>query len=68
MSTTQECISSGYAPDGGLYMPETIPQITTSQLTRWKGLPFQGVAFQVLKLFVGDEIDDSQLRNLVNEV
>ncbi len=35
-----EILLEGLAPDGGLYLPETYPQVDAATLTRWRGLPY----------------------------
>lgn len=52
----EEAISSGYAPDGGLYVPEALPLVSTGELARWRGLGFAELAVVILELFVGGEL------------
>ncbi|MBC7513043.1 MAG: threonine synthase, partial [Herminiimonas sp.] len=40
--------------DGGLFLPQTYPQITDAELTAWRQLPYAALAFQVLKKFATD--------------
>ena len=51
----QEAILSGYAPDGGLYIPEQIPTITNAQLKIWANLTYPELAKEVVRLFVSEE-------------
>ena len=34
----EAAIGAGYAPDGGLYVPETLPPITAEDLDAWRTL------------------------------
>uniref|UniRef100_UPI0034D27319 hypothetical protein n=1 Tax=Enterobacter hormaechei TaxID=158836 RepID=UPI0034D27319 len=34
-----DILLEGLAPDGGLYLPKTYPQVSEATLTRWRGLP-----------------------------
>jgi threonine synthase len=52
-----DVLLGGPAPDGGLYLPETWPQI--SRLPR---RPYAHVAFSALRPFVGDAFTDAELR------
>lgn len=52
--TFLQILLEGLAPDGGLYMPESYPRVTDSELTAWRSLSYAGLAFEVLKKFTGD--------------
>ena len=56
-----EILLEGLAPDGGLYLPEQYPQVTPEQLSRWRGLPYADLAFEVLSLYI-DDIPAGDLR------
>ena len=48
----ETAILDGFAVDGGLYVPETIPTITLEQLAKWKGLSYTDLAFEILSLYI----------------
>ena len=52
----EQAILNGYAPDGGLYVPEELPQVTISQLEEWKNLSYPALAFEILSLFIDRSI------------
>lgn len=55
----------GLATDGGLYIPEEIPQ--ASGWESWKDLPFPELAFNVLSLYVSpSEIPAEDLRGIID--
>ena len=56
----ETAILAGYAPDGGLYVPEQLPQITEEQLAQWKTLSYQQLAFEILSLFIDRSIVSAQ--------
>ena len=58
-----EILLEGLAPDGGLYLPETYPQVDDATLTRWRGLTYADLAFEILSLYV-DDIPADDLRVL----
>ena len=58
-----EILLEGLAPDGGLYLPETYPQVDEATLTRWRGLSYADLAFEILSLYV-DDIPADDLRAL----
>ena len=47
----EQAILAGYAPDGGLYVPESLPQINVSQLNQWRNLSYKKLAFNILSFF-----------------
>jgi len=63
----KEALLSGIAPDGGLYMPEIIPQFTKSELAQMAGEDFQTVAFKMAQKFVGDEIPTNVLKSICDD-
>ncbi|WP_390345105.1 threonine synthase [Variovorax boronicumulans] len=49
-----EILLEGLAPDGGLYLPETYPQVDTATLAAWRTLPYNELAFEILSLYIDD--------------
>jgi threonine synthase len=60
-----EILLEGLAPDGGLYLPLSYPCIDDATLTRWRGLSYADLAFEILSLYV-DDIPAADLRTLVS--
>ncbi len=54
----------GLAPDGGLAMPETYPEIGSAQLEKLRGLSYPELAFEIISRFATD-IPVADLRNIV---
>jgi threonine synthase len=52
----ETAILDGFAVDGGLYVPESLPEITFDQLKQWKELSYVSLAFEVLSLFIDRSI------------
>ena len=61
-----EILLEGLAPDGGLYLPEAYPQVDDATLTRWRGLSYADLAFEILSLYV-DDIPADDLRALCHK-
>lgn len=55
---------SGLARDGGLYLPQTIPAF--SGLDDLDGLPYEEVAFRVIRPFTGDSFSEDELRGAID--
>ena len=49
-----DILLEGLAPDGGLYLPESYPQVDAAMLTKWRGLSYADLAFEVLSLYIDD--------------
>ncbi|MCK0511184.1 threonine synthase [Aromatoleum buckelii] len=49
-----DILLGGLAPDGGLYLPESYPQISRAELDAWRSLPYADLAFAILSKFVTD--------------
>ena len=63
----EEVVLTGMASDGGLYVPETLPEFSREELADMAGLSYAEIAFRVMKPFVNGEIDDETFRNIVTE-
>ncbi|QTP53600.1 threonine synthase [Billgrantia sulfidoxydans] len=63
----EEVVLTGMASDGGLYVPETIPQLSREELAGMAGLSYAEIAFRVMKPYVNGEIDDETLRGIVRD-
>ncbi len=50
----QDAIMMGLATDGGLLLPQDIPQLNQTSIDSWQSLPYQYLAVEVLSLFTGD--------------
>ncbi len=53
-----EILLEGLAPDGGLYLPESYPQVDPTTLARWRKVyqdaGYADLAFEVLSLYIDD--------------
>ena len=64
--TFTEILLGGLAPDGGLYLPESYPQLTRPELDAWRTMTYPELAFAVLSKFV-DDIPPDDLKKLVEK-
>ena len=58
---------TGLARDGGLYVPETWPQLSAEAIAGFSGKPYTEVAAEVIRPFVAGEIADADLARMANE-
>jgi threonine synthase len=63
----QEAVILGLAPDKGLYFPESITPIPTSFFENIETLTNEEIAYQVIQQFVGDEIPETNLKQIIKE-
>jgi threonine synthase len=60
-----QAMMTGLARDGGLYVPETVPVMPAADIAALAGLPYEEVAFRVMRPFIGDTFTDDQFRGLI---
>ncbi len=65
--TFEEAMLSGLARDGGLYVPEEWPTLTTDQMAGFAGKPYEEVAYAVMKPFVGDTFSDIEFMEIIQK-
>ncbi|MCF8262218.1 MAG: threonine synthase [Melioribacteraceae bacterium] len=63
--TFKEAVVHGLAPDGGLYMPELIPPLQKDFIKNLKNYLFEEIAFEIAKGFVDEEINNSDLSDII---
>jgi len=51
-----EAVLQGFAQDGGLFIPQTLPKISNEQLHKWAHLDYPSLAFNILSLFIDKTI------------
>ena len=60
-----EILLEGLAPDGGLYLPQSYPQVSDATLTLWRTVyhtqGYAALAFEILSLYI-DDIPAADLR------
>ncbi|MFC5302709.1 threonine synthase [Azospira restricta] len=61
-----DILLGGLAPDGGLYLPESYPQITRAELDAWRSLSYAELAFAILSKFV-DDIPPADLKAICDK-
>jgi threonine synthase len=58
---------NGQAPDKGLYFPESIPQLKKEWIDNIENISNEDIAFEVIKPYVGNAINENDLFNIVKE-
>ncbi|MEM1236677.1 MAG: threonine synthase [Pseudomonadota bacterium] len=61
----EEAMLTGLARDGGLYVPAEVPVMAREDIAALAGLPYEEVAFRVMRPFVGDSFTDEEFRGAI---
>ena len=56
----QEALLSGYAADGGLLVPESLPKFTREDIRKWSKLSYPKLIKQFFPYFISPEELNSQ--------
>ncbi|KAJ2783140.1 threonine synthase [Coemansia interrupta] len=60
----ESVVLEGLASDGGLYIPEHLPQLPADWQTKWADLPFAELAAELITLFVGSDLTRAEVGEL----
>lgn len=60
-----DILLGGLAPDGGLAVPQSYPQVGRAELAAWRKLGYRDLAFEILSRFI-DDIPAADLRDIVD--
>lgn len=62
----EDAMLTGLAPDGGLYVPDAWPTMSQDDIAGLAGLPYEDVAFRVMRPFIGETFTDDQFRAIID--
>lgn len=62
----ETAVMQGLAEDGGLFMPVSFPKIDNEFIQSIEKYSFQEIAFRIAKLFIDDEISESNLYDIIS--
>ena len=63
----EDVLLTGLAPDGGLYVPESLPHFSLEEIRSWRGLSYSELAFNVMHPFVDDAVPADDFRAMLDE-
>ena len=63
----KNAVIRGLAPDKGLYFPEKITSLSKDFFQNIENYTHEEIAYEVIKQFVGDEIPETILRQIISE-
>ncbi len=62
-----EAMMTGLARDGGLYVPQAVPVLPQAEIAALAGLPYEDVAFRVMRPYIGGFFSDDAFRGLIDK-
>jgi threonine synthase len=62
----EDVVLTGLAPDGGLFVPETLPSYSKAEIASWATLSYTELAFKVMAPFVNGAIPDAELKRIID--
>jgi threonine synthase len=63
--TFEEAMLTGLARDGGLYVPAEVPVMAPADIAALSGLPYEEVAFRVMRPFIGEAFTEDEFGELI---
>lgn len=64
----EDTVLTGLAPNGGLFIPASLPQLPEDWQTKWRNHSFQQLSTEILSLFISqDEISREELAGLIDK-
>ena len=63
----EEVVLTGLATDGGLYIPEYLPEFSQREIASWASLSYQELAFKVMSPFVAGAVSDDDLKTIIDK-
>ena len=61
----EDTMLTGLARDGGLYVPEEVPVLSSGDIAALAGLPYEEVAVRIMAPFVADAFDEATFAGMV---
>ncbi|GHE01960.1 threonine synthase [Allgaiera indica] len=61
----EEAMLTGLARDGGLYVPEMVPQMPAEEIAALAGLRYEDAALRIMRPYLGDSFSDADLTGII---
>jgi threonine synthase len=65
--TFSEVLLLGLAEDGGLFIPKKWPKVSKKELSKFKNMNYQQIAFHISKKFIENEINNKDLKKIIRK-
>jgi len=61
----EEVLLTGLAKDGGLFVPESLPEISVEKMESWRQLSYSELALAIIPSFIDGAIPEQELRQII---
>ncbi|MEO3415516.1 threonine synthase [Roseovarius sp. CAU 1744] len=61
----EEAMLTGLARDGGLYLPEIIPQMSRADIAALAGVSYEEAAYRIMQPYIGGAFDEEEFRAII---
>jgi len=65
--TFEQVLLTGLAPDGGLFVPKSLPKLSTEEIRSYQSLSYPELALKIITPFIGDGIPADALQEIIEE-
>ena len=65
--TFEDVVLQGLASDGGLYVPEFLPQFSASEMKEMAKLNYKDLVFKIIAPFTGGQIASNDLKKIIDK-
>ncbi|MFN3826198.1 MAG: threonine synthase [Micavibrio sp.] len=62
-----DVMMAGMAPDGGLYVPESWPELDRDLFQHLSGVSYADIAMHIIRPFIGNDIPDEVLSKIISD-
>ncbi len=63
--TFADAVLTGLAPDGGLFVPESIPHFSEDEISSWRGWSYEELAFRIMSPYMTGDVSEQKLREII---
>ena len=63
----KDVIFEGLATDGGLYIPDKWPELSSQLIESFKSMTYQQIAFHVFKPYIDESLSDNNLKQIIED-
>ena len=63
----EDVLLTGLARDGGLYVPDVWPRLTSAEIAALAGRSYEDVALEIMRPFIGGEIPNADLATIITD-
>lgn len=62
----EETMLTGLARDGGLYVPQSIPELSYTEISALAGRSYEDVAYRIMRPYIGEAFSDDDFHEIIS--